>query len=163
MRHTVLALLFVTCVLGQAVVPETPAGRVFTEWLAAFNSAGPRTDSRLRRGDLPARSSPARTDAGFSRTDRRLHPTAHREKRATCRSSRCCRRKNSDTVGRLEFSGELPGTAENREFTAAGHSPSSRSRASADVARGRAASASGTRRGVRQERPVLGCRAGCTT
>jgi hypothetical protein len=28
-------------VLGQAVVPQTPAGRVFTAWLAAFNSADP--------------------------------------------------------------------------------------------------------------------------
>ena len=91
MRHTVLALLFVTCVLGQAVVPETPAGKVLTEWLAAFNS-----------GD------PARIRAFEETYKREAHPLARRwvfanrqaaspycaSRRAShFRSSRWCRRR----------------------------------------------------------------------
>lgn len=44
---TIFALLLMTsfvgmaCALSQPAVPETPAGTVFTSWLAAFNSAEP--------------------------------------------------------------------------------------------------------------------------
>jgi len=39
MRSTVLALLFASALAAQTTAPETPAGKVFTVWLTAFNSA----------------------------------------------------------------------------------------------------------------------------
>jgi D-alanyl-D-alanine carboxypeptidase len=39
LRHTILALLLAVSALAQPAVPDTPAGKVFSAWLAAFNSA----------------------------------------------------------------------------------------------------------------------------
>lgn len=39
MRSTVLALLFASAIVAQPTAPKTPAGKVFTVWLTAFNSA----------------------------------------------------------------------------------------------------------------------------
>jgi D-alanyl-D-alanine carboxypeptidase len=37
-RSAILALLVVACAAAQPAAPDTPAGRVFTAWLTAFNS-----------------------------------------------------------------------------------------------------------------------------
>jgi CubicO group peptidase (beta-lactamase class C family) len=38
-RYAFLALLVAACAAAQPAAPDTPAGKVFTAWLAAFNSA----------------------------------------------------------------------------------------------------------------------------
>ena len=152
--RTVLALLLATSVLGQTVVPQTPAGRVFTAWLAAFNSADP---ARIRAFEQAHRSEarPLEETLGFREQTggfnllriEKSEPLSlvvllQGEEFGHCRSTR---------VGC-----ELRGAAENRELASAGHSPSSRPRCSTHDRRGRAASAGGTRRGARKERSVLG-------
>lgn len=146
-RYAVLALLLSIFVPGQSAVPETPAGRVLTAWLAAFNSAEPammRTFDESYPGHVP----PFRQLLGF------------RERTGGFTLLRIEKSEPSSIVALLQEKllghgrphrtlGEPRGAAENPELDAAGHSPSSGIRTSADDGSGRAVGVVGARRGGR--------------
>ena len=98
--RTVLALLLATSVLGQTVVPQTQAGRVFTAWLAAFNSADP---ARIRAFEQAHRSEarPLEETLGFREQTGGFNLL--RIEKSEPLSLVVLLQKNSDTVGRLEL------------------------------------------------------------
>ena len=99
--RTVLALLLATSVLGQTVVPQTQAGRVFTAWLAAFNSADP---ARIRAFEQAHRSEarPLEETLGFREQTGGFN-LLRIEKSEPLSLVVLLQEKNSDTVGRLEL------------------------------------------------------------
>ena len=101
MRRTLLSLLLATSALGQAVVPQTPAGRVFTAWLAAFNSADP---AQIRAFEQTHRREPRPLEETLGFREQTGGFTLLRiEKNEPLSLVVLLQEKNSDTVGRLEL------------------------------------------------------------
>src|SRR5688572_19975863 len=100
-RHLVFALFLGAAALAQPEVPQTPAGRVFAAWLAAFNSADP---ERVRAFDAAHRENapPVERTLGFRAmtggfTLVRIEPSEPTTIVALVQE------KDSDTIGRIEI------------------------------------------------------------
>lgn len=107
MRFTLFALLLATplvgaaCVFSQPVVPETPAGTVFTSWLAAFNSAEP---ARMRSFDETHGGAPPLAQMLGFREQTGGFTLLRIEKSEPYSLIALLQEKNSDTVARFELS-----------------------------------------------------------
>jgi len=99
--HIVVALLLATVVFGQAALLETPAERVFTAWLAAFNSADA---TRIRAFDETHRREAGQLEQMLAFREQTGGFTLLRiEKSGPLSLVALLQEKNSDTVARLEL------------------------------------------------------------
>ena len=102
MRHAVLTLLLATTVVGQSGIPETPAGRVFTAWLAAFGSADLATLNRFDE-TYPGHTPPLGQRLNYSEQTGGF-TVLRIEKSEPLSVVALVEEKNSDTMFRLELS-----------------------------------------------------------
>jgi D-alanyl-D-alanine carboxypeptidase len=101
-RHLLITLFLATSTLAQPAVPDSPAGRVFAAWLAAFNSADP---ARIRAFDETHRREARPIEQTLGMRDMTGGFTLVRiEKSEPLSIVALLQEKNSDTIGRLELS-----------------------------------------------------------
>ena len=101
-RLFLVALLLASSALAQTEVPQTPAGRVFAAWLAAFNSADP---ARLREFDATYREKSVPLEAALGFRNMTGGFTLLRiEKSEPSAIVALVQEKDSDTIARIEMS-----------------------------------------------------------
>lgn len=100
-RVVLLSLILATSIVGQAQVPDTPAGRVFAAWLAAFNS-GDR--AQLQAFDAAYRDKPQPVEDQLEFRERTGGFTLVRvEKSEPTSIVALVQEKEGDTIGRVEM------------------------------------------------------------
>jgi CubicO group peptidase (beta-lactamase class C family) len=100
MRRTLGVLLFASALLAQTTVPDTPAGQVFTAWLAAFNSGDA---ERVRAFDAAHRRDTPPVQLTIDMRDRTGGFTLVRIEKSDASSIvALLQEKNSDTIARFD-------------------------------------------------------------
>jgi CubicO group peptidase (beta-lactamase class C family) len=102
MRNAVLALLLAASAAGPASLPDTPAGRVFAAWLAAFNSGDAESLGAFDRTHRKESPPPLQQTLGFREMTGGFK-LVRIEKSEPTTLTALIQELNSDTIGRMEL------------------------------------------------------------